>query len=207
MTEYKPASIPMNSRVVNSLLPYDRNMEKKTIKWYQSAIGSFMWPVIYTCPDIAYVMGVCSWYYSNPRPTYCNWLIQIFRYLSRILDFGITFTVDMKNKLVSYIDSNYAKLINGQKSTSSYIFMLSSRLLSLQLKLLSTVAVLLCKAEHMTITEAGKEVLWVARFLAYLRFYLPSQSINLRIDNKEVILLIKNLEFHWKTKHIKICWH
>ena len=42
MTEYKPTSIPMDPKVPNSLLPYDGNTDKKTIKWYQSAIGSLI---------------------------------------------------------------------------------------------------------------------------------------------------------------------
>ncbi len=54
MTECKPASIPMDPGVANSLLPYDRNADKETIKLYQSAIGSFMWPDVHTRPDIPY---------------------------------------------------------------------------------------------------------------------------------------------------------
>ncbi len=42
MTECKPASIPMDPGAANSLLPYDENTDKETIKWYQSAIGSLM---------------------------------------------------------------------------------------------------------------------------------------------------------------------
>ncbi len=34
MTECKPASIPMDTGVANSLLPYDGNADKETIKWY-----------------------------------------------------------------------------------------------------------------------------------------------------------------------------
>ena len=33
MTEYKPVSIPMDPGDANCLLPYNRNAEKKTIKW------------------------------------------------------------------------------------------------------------------------------------------------------------------------------
>ena len=52
ITEFKPASVPMNPGVANSLLPYDGNADKETIKWYQSAIGSLMWPSVHTRPDI-----------------------------------------------------------------------------------------------------------------------------------------------------------
>ncbi len=42
MTECKPAFIPIDPGVANSLLPYNGNVDKNTIKWYQSAIGSLM---------------------------------------------------------------------------------------------------------------------------------------------------------------------
>ncbi len=58
MTECKPASIPMDPEVANSLLPYDGNADKETIKWFESAIGSLMWPAVHTRPDIVYSAGV-----------------------------------------------------------------------------------------------------------------------------------------------------
>ena len=90
MTGCKPATVPMNPGVANSLLPYDGNADKATIKWYQSAIGSLMWPAVHTRPDIAYSVGVLSRYCSNPGPTHCNLVVQVFRYLSSTLGLGIT---------------------------------------------------------------------------------------------------------------------
>ena len=113
MTDCKLASLLMNLRVANSLLLYNRNVDKKTIKWYQSAIGSLIWPAVHTCPDIAYSVGVLICYCSNLGPTYCNLVIQIFRYLSRALDLGITFMANSENDLVGYTDSDYAGLLDG----------------------------------------------------------------------------------------------
>ncbi len=205
ITECKPASIPMDPRIANSLLPYDGNADKETIKLHQSAIGSLIWPAVYTRPDTAYSVGVLSRYCSNPGSTNCNLVIQIFRYLSKNFDLGITFTADSENELVGYTDSDYTRLIDGRKSIGSCIFMLSGGLLSHQLKLQNIITLSLCKAEYMAITETGKEALWIARFLACLGFRLPSQPVDLRADNKGAILLTENPEFHWKMKNIKVC--
>lgn len=166
-----------------------------------------MWPIVHTRPDIAYLVEVLSCYYSNPGPTYCNLVIQIFKYLFGTFELGITFTDDSEDDLVDYTDSDYIGLIDYQKSIDSYIFILSGGLLSHQSKLQSTVALSSTKAEYRAITEAGKEALWVARFLVYLRFCLSSQPVNLRANNKGAISLTKNPKFHWKTKHIKVRWH
>ena len=94
----------------------------------------------------------------------------IFRYLSGTLELGITFTADSDDNLVGYTDSDEAGLIDGRKSTGGYVFMLSGGDLSDQSKLQSTVALSSTEAEYMAITEAGKEALWIARFLACLGF-------------------------------------
>lgn len=59
-------------------------------------------------------MGVFSQYCSNPGPTNCNLVIQIFRYFSRTFKLGITFTANLGDDLVDYIDSDYVGLMDGQ---------------------------------------------------------------------------------------------
>ncbi len=53
-------------------------------------------------------------------------------------------------------------------------------------------------------TEAGKEALWIAQFLAALGYRLLSQPVRLRADNKGAILLTASLEFHRRTKNIEV---
>ncbi len=75
VTRCKPTTVSMNPGVENSLLLYDGNADETTIKWYQSAIGSFIWPAEHKRPDIAYSMGVLSRYCSNTGPTNCNLVV------------------------------------------------------------------------------------------------------------------------------------
>lgn len=133
---YKPASLFMNLKVVNLLQLFDGIADLKTIiKWYQSAIRSLIWPAVHTCPDIAYLVGVFSWYCSNPGSIYYLLVIQIFYYLFGILDFRITFKINSSNEINSYSDSDYTGFVNGRKSIGRYIFMVSAGSLSHQSKL------------------------------------------------------------------------
>lgn len=94
-----------------------------------------MWPAVHIRPDIVYLVGVLSQYYSNPRPTHYLLVVQIFRYFSGILNLRIIFKVNSSNKLVDCSDSNYMGLIESHLFTSRYIFMLFDGLLSHQSKL------------------------------------------------------------------------
>ena len=161
MADCKPASVPMNPGVANSLLPSEGQADRATIKWYQSAIGSLMWPAVHTRPDISYSVGVLSRYCANPSPIHCNLVIQIFQYLTRILDLGITFRSDTTDELVGYTDSDWAGLKDRRKSTSGYAFLLSRGLVSHQSKQQPTVALFSIEAEYMATTKVGKEALWI----------------------------------------------
>ncbi len=134
-------------------------------------------------------------------------VVQVLRYLSTTLGLGITFNANLENDLAGYTDSDYAGLVDSRKSTCGYIYMLSNGFLSHQSKLHSTVALSLTEAEYIATIEAGKEALWILRFLTSLRFWLHNQPVDLRLDNKKAILLTKNPEFNRKTKHIEVRWH
>ncbi len=152
-------------------------------------------------------MRVLSRYCANLGLINCNFVIQIFRYLAGTLDLGITFESDTSDELVGYIDSDWAGLKVGRRSTRGYSFIFSGRPVSHQSKQQTTVAPSSTEAEYMAITEAGKEALWIARFLALLGFRLPDQPINLKADNRGAIQLTANPEFHRRTKHIEIRHH
>ncbi len=71
MIDCKHSSIPMNLGVTNFLFPSQHQPDQATIKWYQSAIGSLMWPSVYSRPDISYSVGVLSRYCANCGTIYC----------------------------------------------------------------------------------------------------------------------------------------
>ncbi len=86
----------------------------------------------YTRLDTAYSIRVLSRYCSNPGPTHCSLVVQVFCYLFGTLDLEITFQADSSDKLVGCTDSDYTILVDGRKSTGGYIFMLSDGPLSHQ---------------------------------------------------------------------------
>ncbi len=156
MTDCKPVSVSMNSGLANSLFLSDQQADQATIKWYQSAIGSLIWPAVHTRPDISYSTGVFSRYYVNLSPINCNLVTQIFRYSAGALELGITFRSDATDELVGYTDSDWAGLKDGQKSTGGYAFLLSGWPVSHQSKQPANVALFSIKAEYMATKEAKK---------------------------------------------------
>ncbi len=61
---------------------------------------------------------------------YCSLVVQAFYYFSGIHDFGIIFQANYNSELVDYTNSDYEGLVDGQKFTRRYIFMLLGGFLS-----------------------------------------------------------------------------
>ena len=183
MIDCRPISTPMDPGAGNTLMPSEDQADKKTITWYQSVVGLLMWPAMHTRPDIAYAVGVLSRYCLNPGPLYCKYLQRIMRYISSTLNEGLVFRRDTEDDIVGNSDSDYAGTKDGRKSTGAYTFLLAVAPISHCSKLQPTVALSTCEAEYMALTEAAKEAIWCARFLAELGYRKKNTPVLLRGDN------------------------
>ncbi|KAJ8468023.1 hypothetical protein OPV22_030575 [Ensete ventricosum] len=98
----------------------DEEKEKMQKVPYVSAVGSLIYAMVCTRPDIAYTVGVISRFIANPGKEYCAAMKWIFRYLrgsSKVcLSFG-----DGPLVLIGYTDANMTRDIDTRKSTSGFV--------------------------------------------------------------------------------------
>ena len=96
---------------------------------YVSAIGSLMYAMVCTRPNIAHVVGVVSRYMSNPGKQHWEAVKWILRYLKCTLSTSLCFTgADMK--LTGYVDSGLAGDVDTRKSTTGYVYTLGGTAVS-----------------------------------------------------------------------------
>ena len=82
---------------------------------YESAVGSLMYLMVCTRPDIAYAVGKVSRYMSNPGKVHWEAVKWILRYLKGTLKAGLLFdaNADQARSLMGFVDSDYAQDIDG----------------------------------------------------------------------------------------------
>ncbi|KAJ4718977.1 Retrovirus-related Pol polyprotein from transposon TNT 1-94 [Melia azedarach] len=131
---------------------------------YASAVGSLMYAMICTRPDIAHAVGVVSRFLSNPGREHWNAVKWIMRYLRGTSNFKLTFGSG-KPLLVGYTDSDMAGDVDTRKSTTGYLMTLSGGAVAWQSRLQKCVVLSTTEAEFIAATEACKELLWMKRFL------------------------------------------
>jgi hypothetical protein len=89
---------------------------------------------------------------------------------------------------------------------SGFVFMLGGAAVSWSSKKQTSVALSSTEAEYIAAAHATKEVIWLRRLLTDLGLDLDSPT-TLHVDNQSAIAIVRNSEFHDRTKHIEIRHH
>ena len=185
----------------------DYEPKPSTIKWYQRAVGSLMYAMLGTRPDIAYAVSVVSRYAAKPIQAHQSAVTRFFRYLRKTINYVLVFRGELA-QLTGYSDSDWAGDYDTRKSTSGYVFSIGSAVISWSSKLQPTVALSSCEAEYIGQTNAAKEALWLRRLLDEIQpESANNQATVIYCDNQGAIALAKNPQFHARTKHIDIQHH
>lgn len=92
---------------------------------YEQAVGSLMYLMVCTRPDIALAMRKMSMYMSNPGKVHWEAVKWILRYLKSTVDYGLLFDglLDNVKSLFGYVDVDY-RYLDKRRSTTGYVFTL-----------------------------------------------------------------------------------
>lgn len=180
-------------------------------KKYQALVGSLLYLMHGTRPDICYAVIKLSQYASKPKKIHWEGLKRILRYLKGTVNASIMIgnrkdlgSSSSWDGLIGYFDSAHADNAS-RRSTCGYLFLLNGSPISWASKVQKTVALSTTEAEYMAGTEATRETIWIRSLLQALsdkEKKLPPTI--LRGDNQGALALAKNPVFHQRTKHIDI---
>ena len=186
---------------------------------YQQLVGSMMYLMTQTRPDIAVSVGILSRALAAPTRKHLTAATRVLLYLKGTSSQGIIIRrhKDLYLKspydllphlnLLGYVDSEYAGDISTRKSTGGYIFTAAGAPISWASRRQQIVTLSSTEAEYVALTEATQEALWLRRILEELRLPGKLTTVPLFNDNMGAAALAKNPEYRSRTKHIEVRWH
>src|SRR5579871_854038 len=120
MENSKPMATPIATGLVPLLVKSTSQASPMDVKEYQSAIGSLMYAITQTRPDLAYAVSKLSRYAHNPGEVHWKAIRHMFKYLSGTITLGITYKCTGNEKLDfhGYSDSDHGSCIDTRQSTS-----------------------------------------------------------------------------------------
>lgn len=173
---------------------------------YRQAIGSLMYLMITTRPDIAFAIGKLSQHNQNPRAN--DWIAvkRLLRYVNGTQNFGILYDGSKPLTIDGYSDADWGGCKTTRKSTSGSIFLIAGGAVSWRSKKQTCVATSTCEAEYIASCLACKESIWLARLLSDLENKAP-QQVPIKVDNDGTIDSANNSSVNQRNKHIDLQYH
>ncbi|KAL0561491.1 hypothetical protein IC582_001919 [Cucumis melo] len=174
---------------------------------YASAVGSLMYAMLCTRPDICYAVGIVSRYQSNPGLAHWTAVKTILKYLRRTRDYTLVYgSKDLI--LTGYTDSDFQTDRDSRKSTSGSVFTLNGGAVVWRSIKQGCIADSTMEAEYVAACEAAKEAVWLRNFLIDLEV-VPNMSkpITLYCDNSGDVANSREPRSHKHGKHIERKYH
>lgn len=167
MSNVKEAATPLSQsfKLSKSQAPKSKqeSLEMDQIP-YASVVGSIMYIMICTRPDLSHALSVTIRYMSDPGKDHWSALKWVLRYLKGSSSYGILFKRSNKvsqEAVVGYCDADFATNLDNKKSQSGFLFTLFGSVISWKSSLQSVVALSTTEAEHMDLTSTVKESFWI----------------------------------------------
>ncbi|CAI5464484.1 unnamed protein product [Closterium sp. Yama58-4] len=200
MAQAKPVSTP---------LPFGHQLAPPTSpstssRPYAELVGSLMYAMMCTRPDLAYPVSVLARFVGPGRHTEEHWTAakRVLRYLRGTRDHALTLGGSSPPLLSGFSDSSWADCQPDRRSSQGYGFTLGSGLISWRSTRSSAIALSSCEAELYAGTMAAQESRWLCFLLAELG--VPQRCPTLWCDNASTIHLTQDPVFHGRSKHIEL---
>nr|GEY01951.1 putative retrotransposon protein [Tanacetum cinerariifolium] len=185
---------------------------------YASAVGSIMYAVRCTRPDVAFVQNMTSRFQQNPGEEHLTVVKIILKYLHNTKDMFLVYGGNMERELrVScYTDAGYLTNADNLKSQTRYVFILNGGAVDWKSTKQSIFATSFTYAEYIAFV-ASKEAVWIRKFISGLSI-VPTikEPINMYCDNTGAITIAKDdgvtkgaryfqAKVHYLRETIKLC--
>lgn len=215
MKDSKPMWTPMaaNSRLTaedpsNNATVVEMNLGGKRVS-YSSVVGSLMYAMMGTRPDIAYAVGVLGRFSSAPKQHHWSAAKRVLRYLNTTADMELKFDgndVSMDMHFHGYSDADWSGDTDTSKSTSGYVFLSARGAIGWVSKRQTMVALSSTESEYIGLCYAGQHLAWLRSFYEDIGHSQKGPS-TLMCDNQAAIILTKEAQYRSRTKHIQRKYH
>lgn len=209
MANSKPRSTPYEPDVCKTC-DSDSNCEPVDAKLYRGIVGSLIYAMTATRPDLSFIVTKLSQYMANPNSNHLTAAKHVLRYIKGTVEFGLCYRkVNSSLKLLAYCDADWGASVTDRRSITGFAFQLSndSSLISWKSTKQKTVALSTCEAEYMSLSAATQEAKFLLQLLNSFKLGGPFNSVLMHVDNQGALALAKNPVQHQRSKHIDIRYH
>ncbi|KAL9236070.1 hypothetical protein vseg_010777 [Gypsophila vaccaria] len=178
-------------------------IERMSRNTYASAVGSIMYAMMCTRPDVAYALSMTSHDQDNLGESHWMAVKNILKYLRRTKEWALVYGGNIELCAKGYTDASFQTDKDDSKSQSGFVFTLNSAAFSWKSFKQSVIADSTTESEYIAASEATKEVIWMRQFLQGLKVVPNAKEvITLYCDNSGAIFQAKEPKSSNKSRHV-----
>lgn len=173
-----------------------------TQKPYREVIGSIMYLMLGSRPDLCYPVSYLSRFQEKPMEIHWVHLKRLLRFLNGTTNVALVYTRRDMPTICGYCDADFAGDIVDRKSTSGFIYQVYGNTIIWNCRKQGLIASSTTEAEFVSAAEAVKEGLWLMKLVTDLHLKIQ-RPIQLFEDNAACIFMSTNPETK-RAKHIDV---
>ena len=172
---------------------------------FQTIIGSLLYLMLGTCPDIAFAVTKLAQHAANPSKEHLKRVLYICHYLVGTSKYQLTYNGTSDEGISACTDSDWALDNSTRQSQTVYFIKLAKGLISWTSRAQETITLSSTEAEYMVLSDCSRQVVWMHTLLGELGYDL--KPIPICGDNQGLIFISSNPVTEKCSKHINIRYH
>lgn len=202
MMDCKISKIPVQPKLNLTKADETKNFKAP----YKELIGSLMYVMLGTRPDLCYAVCYFSRYQNSYDEEHWQYLKNVLKYLKGTEKLGLTYYRSSTNvRIFAFVDSDYAGDANDRKSTTGFFLKINTNTVFWNSKKQSVVALSSTEAEYVALTSCATECLFLGHLLSDL-ILNDVYPIRIYEDNQSTIKTAHTYETK-RSKHIDVKYH
>jgi hypothetical protein len=173
---------------------------------FASEVGSLIYEIVCTRPDIAHAVVVLNRYMSKPGKKHWTTVKMVFRYFHGTANYGFCYQGRPRLESVLdihvFVDARWVGDIYHKRYTSGYVFNMSGGSITWMSKRQVVVVLSTTEIEYMAATHEIKEEIWLKILCSAIG--LVQKVVRVDFDSQSAFFLVKNPTYDSKKNHIDI---
>ena len=206
MSDSSTRKTPLPGKVHITTAPEDYKASSTLTTEYQSIIGTLLYLMLCTRPDIAFAVNRLSRYMTNPTEEHLVLAKHILRYLRGTTTLRLRYDGMSQAGLIGYSDADWAEDKDNRISTTGYVFFMANAAVTCVSRRQRTVAKSSTQAEYQALSDACSELQWLRNLSEEIG--VPHNGpIPLCSDNQGGIFLAVNPAHDRRLKYVDMHYH
>ena len=169
---------------------------------YASSIGSIMYAMHCTRPEISFAVSKLSKYTSNPSRDHWKAIERVLGYLKHTSSFGLFYN-PFPSVVEGFSDASWITNVGDNKSTSGWIFTLAGGAVSWASKKQTCISHSTMESEFIALAQTAKEAEWIRDMLLDIPLWPnPMPPVSLYCDSEASLKEAYKGTYNGKSRHI-----